>query len=276
MNKDVLCKLWIKEIKSLNAKLQNRFITKYEFICLVKNLISLPNCPIMDLEYIITSTIPFKPVKIKIYQQENYSKIINTYNIILNDNRFSRCRIKIWIKNNFSITTEEIKQIKNLIKNYWKPNFRTYSAGLIDLKRSLKVKEIFTFTCKFLIKQNIDISLLYCDIDNFKKVNSVYGLSAGDRIIREVGAILEYITISSSILLHNGGDEFVILLDAKNSESILNKIKDNINSYDFRLNFELNITIGVSNYTNNCDNLIESAYLNCQIKKDKKFRFHIW
>lgn len=269
MNRELLCKLWTNEIKSLNTKLQHRFITKYEFICLVKNLISLPNCPIIGLEYIITSTIPFKPVKIKIYQKENYSKIINTYYIILNDNRLSRCRINIWIKNNFSITSEEIKQIKNLIKNYWKPNFRTYSAGLIDLKRSAKVKEIFKLTCKFLIKQNIDISLFYCDIDNFKKVNSMYGLSAGDRIIREVGGLLEYITINSSILLHNGGDEFVILSNAKNSESILNKIKDNFNSYDFKLNFELNITIGISSYTKNFDNLIESAYLNCQIKKER-------
>ena len=268
-----MCKQWIDAIKDLNNYIKYRFISKNNFISLVKNLINLNNSPVINLEFVIMSDKPFKPVKVKIYQQR-YSSNKETYFIYFKDNRCSKCIIKIWKKYELSIAPEEIKQIKYLIKYYWKPNLRTYSAGLIDFKRSLEVREKFKKTCKDITEKNSNVVLIYCDIDNFKKVNLMYGLSTGDKIIREIGAILETLTINTSILLHNGGDEFVLLTqNTKNLESLLNRINYTFKLHDFKLHFKLEMTISISVYNciTNFDNLIEISYEKIKHKKkDKK------
>jgi diguanylate cyclase (GGDEF)-like protein len=55
-------------------------------------------------------------------------------------------------------------------------------------------------------------ALLMLDLDHFKQVNDTHGHPAGDRLIREIAAVLQRRTRASDTLARLGGDEFAIVL----------------------------------------------------------------
>jgi two-component system cell cycle response regulator len=56
------------------------------------------------------------------------------------------------------------------------------------------------------------LSLLFLDIDDFKKVNDTLGHLKGDKIMRQVAVILKQGIRQADLLCRYGGDEFVMLL----------------------------------------------------------------
>lgn len=85
------------------------------------------------------------------------------------------------------------------------------------------------------IEQNLrageNISLINLDLDNFKKINDLYGHQAGDELLKAVAERLVLATSSNSECARLGGDEFAILLfgDAasqKNTLVIAKQIQD--------------------------------------------------
>lgn len=57
-----------------------------------------------------------------------------------------------------------------------------------------------------------DVSLVLCDVDNFKRVNDIYGHAAGDSVLREVGRVLRKSARKDDIVGRLGGEEFAALL----------------------------------------------------------------
>jgi diguanylate cyclase (GGDEF)-like protein len=59
----------------------------------------------------------------------------------------------------------------------------------------------------------LDLSVLFLDLDFFKRVNDTYGHLAGSQVLREVGELLRRLsTLPDSIAARYGGDEFVLAL----------------------------------------------------------------
>jgi two-component system cell cycle response regulator len=56
------------------------------------------------------------------------------------------------------------------------------------------------------------LSLLYLDLDDFKKINDTYGHSQGDKVLKKVGEVIKKSLRSSDIAARYGGEEMVILL----------------------------------------------------------------
>ena len=56
------------------------------------------------------------------------------------------------------------------------------------------------------------LALLQIDLDHFKAVNDTYGHEAGDRVLRDVAAVLERAVRRSDVVGRVGGDEFVVIL----------------------------------------------------------------
>ncbi len=57
-------------------------------------------------------------------------------------------------------------------------------------------------------------SVIYLDLNGFKKINDTYGHQAGDDLLKQVGDRLRMAFRSTDIVGRWGGDEFVALLDA--------------------------------------------------------------
>jgi diguanylate cyclase (GGDEF)-like protein len=74
------------------------------------------------------------------------------------------------------------------------------------------------------------ISLIFCDLDNFKPINDTYGHSVGDEILKRVGSSLQDILRKDDLVCRFGGDEFVILVEDLHSFEYLDEILHRINA----------------------------------------------
>lgn len=61
-------------------------------------------------------------------------------------------------------------------------------------------------------KQQLPVAVLMVDVDNFKLVNDRQGHSAGDRVLKRVGAALAQHVRPNDIVYRYGGEEFCVLL----------------------------------------------------------------
>lgn len=57
-------------------------------------------------------------------------------------------------------------------------------------------------------------SVIYIDLNGFKKINDTYGHHSGDNLLKQVGERLRRVFRSSDIIGRWGGDEFVALVEA--------------------------------------------------------------
>jgi diguanylate cyclase (GGDEF)-like protein len=56
------------------------------------------------------------------------------------------------------------------------------------------------------------LSVLFCDMDKLKRINDELGHDAGDRVLRQAGAVLKRSMRQNDIIGRYGGDEFVAVL----------------------------------------------------------------
>jgi diguanylate cyclase (GGDEF)-like protein len=56
------------------------------------------------------------------------------------------------------------------------------------------------------------VAVLILDLDHFKKINDTHGHSAGDHVLREMGAILRYRSRTEDVAARHGGEEFMLML----------------------------------------------------------------
>ncbi|HEX7752098.1 MAG TPA: GGDEF domain-containing protein [Novosphingobium sp.] len=55
------------------------------------------------------------------------------------------------------------------------------------------------------------LSVAFCDIDHFKRINDTHGHDSGDRVIKEIGEMLSRISDDKCHVARHGGEEFVML-----------------------------------------------------------------
>ncbi len=61
-------------------------------------------------------------------------------------------------------------------------------------------------------------SVLFCDLDDFKKINDMYGHAAGDAILVTIAERLRRCTRQRDLVARLGGDEFAMLLEDTSTE----------------------------------------------------------
>ncbi len=117
-------------------------------------------------------------------------------------------------------------------------------------------------------KFNLSLSFLMIDIDNFKKVNDIYGHLVGDSVLKEITRILRDNIRQIDFLARFGGEEFAISLPETDktgaigvAERINSRISgQRINVYDEIL--AVSVSIGIATFPENTlypDVLIEIA-----------------
>jgi len=162
-------------------------------------------------------------------------------------------------------TINYIRSIQLLFDKY---KNESATDGLTGLNNYRKFEDIFNTLITTIDEKQEKLSLLYIDIDFFKKINDKYGHASGDEVLKELGNILQKSTRSFDIVSRNGGEEFTILLldcPLDKATEIADRIRRKVEQHQFILStetFHISVSIGVSCYnetTLHAINLIEDA-----------------
>ncbi len=95
---------------------------------------------------------------------------------------------------------------------------------------------------------NHHLSLIYIDLDDFKKINDTYGHQVGDEILKFFSNLISQNIRKIDIFARLGGEEFVILLpemSLKNAIKVANRILDLIKNTTYK-DIKLSASIGVT------------------------------
>ncbi|MBI5183263.1 MAG: diguanylate cyclase [Nitrospinae bacterium] len=101
-------------------------------------------------------------------------------------------------------------------------------------------------------RNSLPISLLLCDIDNFKSYNDKYGHMGGDQILITISEIMKGSFRPSDTVARYGGEEFAIIFPATDKLGVLKpaeRLRGKIKKIDLK-GMKLNITIscGIASY----------------------------
>lgn len=91
------------------------------------------------------------------------------------------------------------------------PKLQIYNHG--------KLIEAFTEWCQSLSQEQADVSVLFIDIDEFKKYNDTYGHIQGDKALIHIANIVKgLLKRETDLVARYGGEEIVALVKRSNSE----------------------------------------------------------
>ncbi len=93
------------------------------------------------------------------------------------------------------------------------------------------------------------VSLLMLDIDDFKRVNDVYGHGAGDEILRSLADTLKDAVRTSDVVYRLGGEEFAIVIasrSALNAERLAHRLVERVEATEFDPAGRITISVGLA------------------------------
>lgn len=119
----------------------------------------------------------------------------------------------------------DITQRKQYEEHIWRQ--ANYDA-LTDLPNRNMCMNQLAHNLKVSNRKDMQIAVLFIDLDRFKLINDTLGHSAGDELLKEIAARLRDTIRESDIVSRLGGDEFIIILNDVSEISVVERISRNI------------------------------------------------
>ncbi len=157
---------------------------------------------------------------------------------------------------------------------------------LTQLFNSRYLHEVLRKETKRALRSHAPLSLLFVDLDGFKRINDAHGHLLGSRALVEAAALIRGSARETDIVARYGGDEFSLVLPDTTSEgamAVANRLRDRIARHLFLADrgegIRLTASIGVSTMPEAADTaegLLEAADAAMyRVKEDGKDGIHV-
>jgi diguanylate cyclase (GGDEF)-like protein len=93
------------------------------------------------------------------------------------------------------------------------------------------------------------VALLMLDLDDFKKVNDVYGHGVGDQFLHDVAEVLRASVRGTDVVCRVGGEEFAVILpsgDLPRSRALAERISDRLGELDAEATGRITVSTGIA------------------------------
>jgi diguanylate cyclase (GGDEF)-like protein len=121
-------------------------------------------------------------------------------------------------------------------KNFQRVEELTITDDLTGLYNSRHLHQLLDFEIIRSKRHRLEFSLVFLDLDHFKRVNDRYGHLIGSRLLKEVAAAISDSLRKLDVATRYGGDEFVILLPQTSKEEAFNvagRIRERLERSEF-------------------------------------------
>jgi len=136
-------------------------------------------------------------------------------------------------KNEVSYLKEKVLELEENLKHAKVESSTDFLTGSFTRREfNKRIKEL---NASYNKNKN-DFSIIYVDLDYFKKVNDEHGHDAGDEVLKTFSRVLKQKIGKSGDVFRYGGEEFVVLLADKSkleSRKLIESVKKDINKSKF-------------------------------------------
>ncbi|WP_457625910.1 diguanylate cyclase [Persephonella sp.] len=101
------------------------------------------------------------------------------------------------------------------------------------------LEEIYLKISELSILTGEPFGVAFIDIDNFKRINDIYGHPVGDKVLKKLSRIIQKSLRKSDYIFRYGGEEFLVIIPATNEKSFektLEKIRKNVEKEKIKVN----------------------------------------
>lgn len=154
----------------------------------------------------------------------------------------------------------ELSSVLSRLSQFERVQESAATDSLTGLPNRAELNKKFDLVLADLARNNLPVSVVMIDVDNFKKLNDTKGHLEGDRVLKEVAAVLKSSTPDGCMCARYGGEEFALFLpnySSPDAKAVAELVRSKIESA-----CELTVSLGVMTCMNSNisrDTLIREA-----------------
>ncbi|MBS9782556.1 MAG: diguanylate cyclase [Arcobacter sp.] len=122
---------------------------------------------------------------------------------------------------------------------------------LTEIYNRKKIEDIFEIEIERAKRYKKDLSVIFFDIDDFKKINDILGHKIGDKVLKELTKLVKKHIRKTDYFGRWGGEEFIVILPETSKDKARNvaySLRELIINNDFEINKKVTCSFGISQF----------------------------